>query len=336
MSRKEPSSYLFTSSDDRARRRAVARARARRQRRNGLLLLLLVIAGAAFGAWAAFGHGSESKTLHVGLGHTTTTAVLHSTSPGTTTVSGSKANERLVTPSRAATGSPTYTHAAGLLAVLRGKTIAIDPGHNAGNYLHTVEINRLVDAGTIRKPCDTTGTETDSGYSEASYTLDVSLRLAALLRQAGAHVVLTRSANSGWGPCITDRAAIGNRAHAAAAISIHADGGPASGRGFHVIYPPSIKGLTDDIAAASYRLAVDIRAAYVASTGIPYASYIGRDGLDERSDLGGLNLSDVPKVFIETGNMRNATDAALLTSRSFRERAAVALERGLATFLAGR
>lgn len=224
---------------------------------------------------------------------------------------------------------------AGLLAAVRGKTITIDPGHNGENYLHSAAINRLVDAGTLRKPCDTTGTETAGGYTEAAYNLDVARRLAALLRRAGAHVVLTRTTNSGWGPCITERAAIGNRAHAAAAISIHADGGPTTGRGFHVIYPPSIAGLTDDIAGASYRLALAIRGAFAAGTGMPYATYIGHDGLDERSDLGGLNLSNVPKVFIETGNMRNPTDAALLESSAYRQRAAVALERGLAAFLVG-
>jgi N-acetylmuramoyl-L-alanine amidase len=139
--------------------------------------------------------------------------------------------------------------------------------------------------------------------------------------------------NTGWGPCITRRAAIGNRAAADAALSIHADGGPASGRGFHIIYPPSISGLTNDIAAASYRLAVAVRTAYRAGTGLPYATYIGRQGLDRRSDLGGLNLSDVPKVFVETGNMQNATDAALLEDPRIRQRAARALARGLTRFL---
>ena len=85
-----------------------------------------------------------------------------------------------------------------------------------------------------------------------------------ILRAQGARVVLTRTTDTGWGPCITERAAIGNRAHADAAISIHADGGPASGRGFHVIYPPSIARLTDDIAAASRRLAVAVRNAFAA------------------------------------------------------------------------
>jgi N-acetylmuramoyl-L-alanine amidase len=217
---------------------------------------------------------------------------------------------------------------------LAGRTVAIDPGHNGGNYLHTAEIDRLVNAGTLLKPCDTTGTATDAGYSEAAYNFDVALRLARILRDEGARVVLTRTSNTGWGPCITERAAIGNRAHADAAISIHADGGPASGRGFHVIYPPSIPHLTDDIAAASKRLALAVRDDFAAGTGEPWANYIGTDGLDVRSDLGGLNLSDVPKVFIETGNMRNATDAARLESATYRQREAAALARGIAAFLA--
>ena len=216
---------------------------------------------------------------------------------------------------------------------LAGRTVAIDPGHNGGNYLHTAEINRLVNAGTLSKPCDTTGTETDDGYTEAAYNLDVALRLARLLRAEGARVVLTRTTNTGWGPCITERAAIGNRARADAAISIHADGGPADGRGFEVIYPPSIPRLTDDIAAASHRLALAVRDAFAAGTAEPYATYVGQEGLDVRSDLGGLNLSNVPKVFIETGNIRNAVDARRLESPAYREREAEALARGIGAFL---
>jgi N-acetylmuramoyl-L-alanine amidase len=224
---------------------------------------------------------------------------------------------------------------AALLALhpLAGKTVVVDPGHNGGNFSHAKEINRLVDAGTLHKPCDTTGTSTADGYTEAAYNFDVALRLRAVLVAEGARVVLTRTSNTGWGPCITTRAAIGNRAHADAVISIHADGGPSGGRGFHVIYPPSIRGLTDDISAASRRLALDIRAAFRAGTGMPYSTYIGSQALDVRSDLGGLNLSDVPKVFVETGNMRNAWDARRLESAAYRQREAVALARGLETFL---
>jgi N-acetylmuramoyl-L-alanine amidase len=116
-------------------------------------------------------------------------------------------------------------------------------------------------------------------------------------------------------------------------VSIHADGGPSSGRGFHVIYPPSIRGLTADIARPSRCLALAMRRAYEAGTGLPAATYLGGNGLSVRSDLGGLNLSDVPKVFVETGNMRNGSDARLLESPSFRERIARSIAAGLARFL---
>jgi N-acetylmuramoyl-L-alanine amidase len=228
---------------------------------------------------------------------------------------------------------PLVALAAALALPLAGKTVAIDPGHNGRNWAHPAQIGRLVDAGTLRKACDTTGTATADGYGEAAYNLDVALRLARILRAEGAHVVLTRKTNGGWGPCITTRAAVGNRVHADAAISIHADGGPAGGRGFHVIYPPPIRRLTDDIAAGSRRLALAVRAAFRAGTGEPYSTYAGRAGLDVRSDLGGLNLSDVPKVFVETGNMRNAADARRLESPAYRRREAEALARGLEAFL---
>jgi N-acetylmuramoyl-L-alanine amidase len=215
---------------------------------------------------------------------------------------------------------------------LAGRIVVIDPGHNGQNYAHTAEINRLVDIGNGTKACDTTGTAARDGYAEAAYNLDVAQRLAALLTSAGARVVLTRSDNNGWGPCINERAAIGNDAHADVAISIHADGST-TGRGFHVIYPASLPGLTDAIAVPSQQLAVDIRDAYAAGTGMPYSTYIGRAALDQRSDLGGLNLSRVPKVFIETGNLHDTTDAALLEDPGFRQRAAQSLLAGLQAFL---
>ena len=218
-------------------------------------------------------------------------------------------------------------------SMLAGKVVAIDPGHNGGNGSHPSQINRLVDIGNGRKACDTAGAETASGYAESAYTLDVGRWVQRILKQEGAKVVMTRTTDDGVGPCINVRAEIGNRAHADAAVSIHADGGPTSGRGFHVIYPTPLRGLTAAIARPSRRLAVDLRGAYEQGTGMPRADYVGHDGLDERSDLGGLNLSKVPKVFIETGNMNNATDAAKLTDARFRERTAKAIAAGIARFV---
>jgi N-acetylmuramoyl-L-alanine amidase len=217
---------------------------------------------------------------------------------------------------------------------LAGKVIVLDPGHNGANWSHPAIINRLVNVITEWKPCDTTGAETDAGYPEHAFNFDVATRLARLLRAEGATVVLTRPNDTGVGPCVTQRAAIGNRVHAAAAISIHADGGPPSGTGFEVIEPGLIPGHNGAIIGPSDRLGLAIRNAYRRITGEPYSDYVGTQGLDVRTDLGGLNLSTVPKVFIECGNMRNATDAAKLTNPAFRARIAAALAAGFTAFLA--
>ena len=213
------------------------------------------------------------------------------------------------TASTTTSTSTTTTTVSPAVPSIAGKVIVLDPGHNEGNSRHTSEINQQVDIGNGSKACDTTGTATNDGYSEASYNTDIADRVAALLRADGATVVLTRDASTPWGPCITERAAIGNHAHADAAISIHADGGPADGRGFHVIEPLLVAGHNDGIIEPSKQLALMVRDAYRSVTGLPFSTYLGHDGIDARNDLGGLNLSTVPKVFIETGNMRNATDA---------------------------
>ena len=218
---------------------------------------------------------------------------------------------------------------------LAGDVIVIDPGHNGGNAAHPEIINQRVNVITEQKPCDTAGAQTDAGYPEHAFNFDVATRLAALLRKEGAKVVLTRPTDAGVGPCVTQRAEIGNREHADAAISIHADGGPPGGSGFEVIEPGLVPGYTDKIVKPSRLLGQDIRSAFHTMTGEPYSDYVGVRGLDVRTDLGGLNLSKVPKVFIESANMRNSRDAALLTSPTFRQRAAAALAAGFTAFLRG-
>jgi len=218
------------------------------------------------------------------------------------------------------------------LSSLRGRVILIDPGHNGANWSHPGTINKRVWVVNRYKTCDTTGTATNKGYPESAFTFDVATRLAKLLRAAGATVVLTRQNNHGVGPCITERAAIGNRAHADVAISIHGDGGPPHGYGFSIAQPASV-GPNAAIIKPSHRLALALREAYRAVTGEPVANYYGKQGIITRTDLGGLNLSKVPKVFIECGNMRNSADAARMTSPAWRQRAAQGLELALARYL---
>jgi N-acetylmuramoyl-L-alanine amidase len=223
----------------------------------------------------------------------------------------------------------------GSLAAVAGKTIVVDAGHNGGNASHASEISRLIFIGTGTRACDNVGTQTNDGYSEHAYNFDVALRVQAILRGAGANVVMTRTSDTGVGPCIDERAYIGNRAHAAVGISIHADGGPVTGRGFCAYMPALTPGYTDDIYSASHRLGVALRDAYGAVSGIPTANYACSNGLAEANNYGGLNLSNVPKVLFETANMRSAADAVILEQPTGRQRIAQGIALGLARYLAG-
>ncbi|MDS1271882.1 N-acetylmuramoyl-L-alanine amidase [Lipingzhangella sp. LS1_29] len=216
---------------------------------------------------------------------------------------------------------------------LSGTTIVVDPGHNGGNADAPEQINREVDAGPETKACNTVGAATSDGYPEHEFTFELAQQVAEELRDSGAEVVLTREDNDGVGPCINERAAIANDADAELMLSLHADGGPPTGRGFHVIAPELLPDYTEDIAGPSLDFAESLRDAFRDGTDMPVADYVGSEGIDVRGDLGGLNLSEIPAVFLEAGNMRNAEDAELLTNESWRADAATAIDTAIRNHL---
>jgi N-acetylmuramoyl-L-alanine amidase len=224
----------------------------------------------------------------------------------------------------------------GVAGPLTGRTVVIDPGHQLGNHNFPRKIARLVPAGGFEKPCNTTGTATDGGYPEATLVWRVSLLLEHRLEGLGATVRMTRHSNrqDRWGPCVDVRGRAGNRDPADLKISIHGDGTYTAGaHGFHVIAPTDRRPWTHDIYRSSRRLALDTRAG-LRGVGVPVANYIaGGDGLDFRSDLATLNLSNVPTVLVELGNMRNPRDARRMTSRDGRATYARGLALAVRRFL---
>ena len=241
---------------------------------------------------------------------------------------------RPATPAPAASAASTAPAAPanGSSRRLAGKVVGIDPGHNGGNASDPSFINTPVWNGREQETCDTTGTETDAGYTEAEFNFDVARYLTQDLEAEGARVVLTRTTNAGVGPCVTTRAAILNDARAEVAIDIHADGGPVGGRGFAVLEPVA-DGPNDAVVGASRTFGAIVRRVYLDDTGMPVSNYDGTGGIVLRNDLAGLNLTTVPKVLIECGNMRNPTDAALLITPSFQRLAAQAFAQAITTYL---
>jgi N-acetylmuramoyl-L-alanine amidase len=190
-------------------------------------------------------------------------------------------------------------------AGLAGSSVFLDPGHNAVNDASIAQQVPNGRGGT--KPCQTSGTATDDGYTE-----------------------LSRDSDNAVGPCIDQRAAQANAMRPDAIVSIHADGGPASGSGFHVNYssPP----LNDVQSGPAVQLAHTMRDA-LAQGGFHPSTYIGSDGLYGRADLAGLNLAEYPAVLVELGNMKNADDAARMESADGRAQYAAAVTNGIVAFL---
>jgi N-acetylmuramoyl-L-alanine amidase len=216
---------------------------------------------------------------------------------------------------------------------LAGKVIGIDPGHNGLNHTDPAFLDRQIWNGRESENCNTTGTQTAAGYTEAQFNWNVASYLTSDLRKDGARIVLTRKNNDGVGPCVNLRSTVLN--HTDVAIDIHADGGPTWGRGFTVLEPVA-DGPNDKVIASSLRFGSYVHAAFIADTPLRPANYYGHDGYIFRDNLAGLNLTTVPKVLIECGNMPNAVDAALLTSTAVQRRIARALEAAIIRFLLGR
>ena len=213
-------------------------------------------------------------------------------------------------------------------AGIAGMAVFLDPGHNAVNDASTNQQVPNGRGGT--KQCNTSGTATDDGYPEHAFNWAVVGLINGSLDQMGVRTQLSRDNDSSVGPCVDQRAALANAMHPDAIVSIHADGGPPSGSGFHVNYssPP----LNDAQAGPAIQLAHAMRDALV-QAGFHPSTYIGADGLYGRDDLAGLNLAQYPAVLVELGNMKNADDAAQMESPDGRAKYAAAVTQGITAYL---
>lgn len=213
-------------------------------------------------------------------------------------------------------------------ASIEGMSVFLDPGHSGANDASMSSQVPNGRGGT--KDCQTTGTATNDGYPEHSFNWDVATRVRAALEQMGVHIQMSRADDISVGPCVDQRAEAANRMRPDADVSIHADGGPGSGHGFHVNYsaPP----LNDAQSGPAIQLATTMRDSMTAA-GLQPSSYIGSDGLYGRADLAGLNLAEYPAVLVETGNMRNADEAAQMETAEGRQRYADAITAGIVAFL---
>ena len=224
--------------------------------------------------------------------------------------------------------STLATPASAAPANIAGMIVFLDPGHNGSN---DASISRQVTTGRGgTKDCQASGTSTDDGYPEHTFTWDTTLRIRQALTALGVRTAMSRGDDTGLGPCVDERAAMANALHPNAIVSIHGDGGPPTGRGFHVLYssPP----LNQAQSGPAIQFAQVMRDQLAASGFVP-STYTGSNGLDPRSDIAGLNLAQYPSILVECGNMKNPVDSALMKTPEGRQKYAEAVVRGIAGFL---
>jgi N-acetylmuramoyl-L-alanine amidase len=171
----------------------------------------------------------------------------------------------------------------------------------------------------------TAGTVT--GIPESELVLAVGLKLRDKLEAAGVKVVMTRTKQD-VNISNIERAQIANEAGADLFVRVHADGSDNPDvHGIHVLYPASIEGWTDDIAAPSKKAAQLAQKELIAATG-------AKDrGIDARDDMTGFNWSDVPAIIPEIGFMTNPAEDKLLATGAYQDKIVKALARAILSYL---
>jgi N-acetylmuramoyl-L-alanine amidase len=249
---------------------------------------------------------------------TTTDATVTSADSETTTTIQVTTTSRPTTTTSAPSTASTIARSAGLVVV-------IDPGHQARGDSSTEPVGPGSGEKKAKVSSGTAGVAT--GTPESELVLAVALKLRDALLAHGIEVVMTRTTQD-VNISNVERAQIANEARADLFVRIHADGSESSSTtGIHVLYPSSIKGWTDDIAATSKKAAGLAQQELVAATG-------AKDlGLDARGDMTGFNWSDVPVILPEIGFMTNAAEDKLLATAAYQDKIVAGLTRAILSFL---
>lgn len=205
---------------------------------------------------------------------------------------------------------------------LEGHIICLDPGHcvteEAGKG-YREPVSPLSDETKPRYLSGTRG----ASLTEEQLNLQVALKLRDALEALGAEVVMTREVSEISLPN-TERCRIANESGADVHVHIHADGSEStSANGVSVLIPDGDLLGTPSIVEESARLGQLMVDCVSEATGAK------NRGTVPRSDLTGLNFSEIPSVFIEMGFMTNPEEDALLSSGEYQDKIVAGMANSL-------
>lgn len=190
---------------------------------------------------------------------------------------------------------------------LAGKNIFLDAGH--GGYDN--------------------GASGQNGLREKEVNLDITLKVAEILRKQGANVYFSRSDDTFID--LYERTRMANEQSADIFVSIHSNANPnraIAGTSTYYYAPSTIPTLYEQ-REDRRRLAEDVQRELVGALG-------RRDIGVLQSNFAVLRTSIMPSILVETAFVSNAEEEALLTSQDFRQNAAEAIARGISAYFSGK
>ncbi len=173
---------------------------------------------------------------------------------------------------------------------LSGYTICVDAGHGGQ------------DPGAIGV----------NGIKEKDINLAIALKVAKLLQEDGANVILTRDGD--YFVTLSGRVQIANSADCDIFISIHANSGPSSASGFEVYH---YYGSYWGNVLATYVDQEIAKLIPLRNRGVKEAGYYV------------LKYTHMPAILIETGFVTNSYDASILTNENYQWKYAYAILHGV-------
>ncbi len=205
---------------------------------------------------------------------------------------------------------------------LEGRIICLDPGHCVTEEASKGYREPVSPLSDETKPRYLSGTR-GASLTEEQLNLQVALKLRDALEALGAEVVMTREVSEISLPN-TERCRIANESGADVHVHIHADGSEStSANGVSVLIPDGDLLGTPSIVEESARLGQLMVDCVSEATGAK------NRGTVPRSDLTGLNFSEIPSVFIEMGFMTNPEEDALLSSGEYQDKIVAGMANSL-------
>lgn len=160
----------------------------------------------------------------------------------------------------------------------------------------------------------------NNGLLEKNISLDVALKINALLKRAGVNTILTRDKDVFVN--VIDRIKLANTQKASLFISLHCDSFKDSKtNGISTLFYPSETLLTGNLNEVQY--------ANIINNEIGKNLEIFNKGIIPRKDLIVLKHANMPSVVVELGFISGEKDSKLLSQESFRKKIADSINKAI-------